>query len=114
MSVPPQPDAGRPAPGPPASDLPSPSSLPFFEVLWQGESIGDGGDLQEALACYALVRPEDGDWNEACGRPGVDPCIRRYASFDAYLDNDDELETIPVTVAMIEAALPGPAPAEPS
>jgi hypothetical protein len=30
----------------------------------------------------------------------------RYRSFEAYLDNADELETIPVTAAMIAAALP--------
>jgi hypothetical protein len=25
------------------------ASLGFFEVIWQGEAIGDGGDLGEAL-----------------------------------------------------------------
>ena len=35
----------------------------------------------------------------------VEPCLQRYASFDAFLDNADALETIPVTAAMIEAAL---------
>ena len=43
--------------------------------------------------------------HEACAEPGASPCIKRYGSFDAYLDNADELETIPVTAAMIEAAL---------
>jgi hypothetical protein len=77
----------------------------FFEVFWHGEAIGDGGDLDEALTAYALVRPEDGSWEEACADPAAEPCIRRYASFEAYLDNADELESIPVTAAMIAAAL---------
>jgi hypothetical protein len=75
----------------------------FFEVLWHGDGISDGGDLEEALQGYALVRPDDGDWQTACA--AADPCIRCYASFEAFLDNADELETIPVTAAMIEAAL---------
>jgi hypothetical protein len=79
--------------------------MQFFEVIWHGEGIGDGGDLEEALQAYALVRPEEGSWAEACAAAGADPCIRRYASFEAFLDNADELETIPVTAAMIEAAL---------
>ncbi|KMM17409.1 hypothetical protein [Synechococcus sp. GFB01] len=80
--------------------------MPFFEVLWHGEAIGDGGDLAEALQAYATVKPDDGDWQAACSSPGAEPCIRRYASFDAFLDNADELETIPVTAAMIAEALP--------
>ena len=79
--------------------------MTFFEVIWHGEGIGDGGDPQEALQAYAAVAPEDGDWDAACSAPGAEPCLRRYASFDAFLDNDDALETIPVTAAMIEAAL---------
>lgn len=81
--------------------------MPFFEVVWHGEGIGDGADLEEALQAYAVVKPEDGDWEAACGHPGADPCVRRYASFDAFLDNADALETIPVTAAMISAALEG-------
>ncbi|MBM5813155.1 MAG: hypothetical protein FJ062_00065 [Cyanobacteria bacterium M_DeepCast_100m_m1_067] len=77
----------------------------FFEVFWQGEAIGDGGDLEEALTAYLAVQPEEGSWAEACTAAEEQPCIRRYASFEAYLDNADELETIPVTAAMIEAAL---------
>lgn len=73
-------------------------------MVWQGEGIGDGGDLEEALQAYLVVKPDDGDWEAACAA-GPAPCIRRYASFDAYLDNADELETIPVTAAMISAAL---------
>ncbi|MEX0587933.1 MAG: hypothetical protein WD136_01635 [Cyanobium sp.] len=77
----------------------------FFEVFWQGEAIGDGGDLDEALTTYLTVQPEEGSWADACAAAAAQPCIRRFASFEAYLDNADELETIPVTAAMIEAAL---------
>jgi hypothetical protein len=80
--------------------------MAFFEALWHGEGIGDGGDLQEALLAYSAVQPEDGDWNSACANEAAKPCILRYRSFEAYLDNADELETIPVTAAMIAAALP--------
>ena len=81
--------------------------MQFYEVLWHGEQIGDGGDLEEALQAYGAVKPDDEDWAAACGADGAAPCIRRYASFDAYLDNADELETIPVTAAMISGALDG-------
>ena len=81
--------------------------MQFYEVLWHGEQIGDGGDLEEALQAYAAVKPDDDDWAAACAADGAEPCIRRYASFDAYLDNADELETIPVTAAMISGALDG-------
>lgn len=79
--------------------------MTFFEVMWHGEGIGDGGDPQEALQAYAAVAPEDGDWGAACTASGAEPCLQRYASFDAFLDNDDALETIAVTAAMIEEAL---------
>lgn len=81
--------------------------MAFFEAIWHGEGIGDGGDLEEALQAFAAVKPDDGDWSLACAQPGAEPCIRRYASFDAYLDNADELETIAVTAAMIAEALAG-------
>lgn len=81
--------------------------MQFYEVLWHGDQIGDGGDLEEALQAYAVVKPDDNDWVAACAEAGADPCIRRYASFDAYLDNADELEIIPVTAAMISGALDG-------
>jgi hypothetical protein len=84
--------------------------MAFFEVVWHGEGIGDGADLEEALQAYAAVRPEDGDWVAACAASGADPCIQRYASFDAFLDNADALETIPVTAAMIAAAVAELAP----
>ena len=77
----------------------------FFEALWDGEAIGDGGDLEEALLSYAQVQDDDLSWEEAIRRTGEAPCVKRYRSFDAFLDNADELETIPVTAPMIEAAL---------
>ncbi len=79
--------------------------MTFYEVMWHGEGIGDGADPEEALLAYAAVAPEDGDWQAACEAPGAEPCLQRYASFDAFLDNADALETIAVTAAMIEAAL---------
>jgi hypothetical protein len=83
-------------------------SMVFFEAFWHGEAIGDGGDLEEALAAFRAVQSEQSDgicWSEACADPAAQPHLRRYASFEAYLDNADELETIAVTAAMIEAAL---------
>jgi hypothetical protein len=81
----------------------------FFETLWHGESIGDGGDPGEALLAFASVRPDDGlepvDWPSLCSVPGADPHLLRYASFEAFLDNADALERIPVTAAMIASAL---------
>ncbi|MDA0717090.1 MAG: hypothetical protein O2839_02590 [Cyanobacteria bacterium] len=77
----------------------------FFEVFWDGEAIGDGCDLEEALTAYLSVQAEGISWSEACAAASAPPCIQRYASFEAYLDNADEQEEITVTAAMIEAAL---------
>ena len=76
----------------------------FFEAIWHGEGVGDGGDLEEALQAYLVVKPEDGDWVEACAAEGADPVVERFASFEAYLDNADPLETIAVTPTMITDA----------
>ena len=81
----------------------------FYEVFWHGEGIGDGADPGEALLAYAAVRPEDGDWERACHTPGADPHLERHASFEAYLDNADALEILPVSAAMITAAVEPPA-----
>ncbi len=94
-----------------ASAMPgSDSSMgPFFETLWQGESIGDGADLGEALLAYRAVRPGedewDGDWQALLSSFDADPHLLRYASFEAFLDNADALERIPVSAAMIATAL---------
>ena len=77
----------------------------FFEAIWHGEGIGDGGDLDEALQAYLVVKPENNDWIEACAVEGADPHIERFASFEAYLDNADPLETIAVSAQMIVEAL---------
>ena len=77
----------------------------FFESIWHGEGVGDGGDLEEALQAYLVVKPEDGDWVEACAAEGADPVVERFASFEVYLDNADPLETIVVTPTMITDAL---------
>ena len=77
----------------------------FFEAIWQGEGIGDGGDLEDALQSVVAVKPDDGDWVAACAADGASPHVERFASFDAYLDNKDALETIPVQAQMIIDAL---------
>ena len=43
-----------------------PGAMGFFEVFWHGEAIGDGSDLDEALAAYLAVQPEEGSWAAAC------------------------------------------------
>ena len=77
----------------------------FFEAIWHGEGIGDGGDLDEALQAYVVVKPENNDWIEACAVEGANPRIERFASFDSYLDNQDALEVITVTPQMIAVAI---------
>ena len=77
----------------------------FFEAIWHGEGIGDGGDLEEALQAFICVKPDDDDWIAACSADGAMPHVDRFSSFDAYLDNADALETIPVTAQMIIEAL---------
>ncbi len=77
----------------------------FFEAIWHGEGIGDGGDLNEALQAFVAVKPENNDWIDACSKEGANPQIERFASFDSYLDNQDALEVIPVTPQMIAVAI---------
>ena len=61
--------------------------------------------LEEALQSFVAVKPDDGDWVAACAADGALPHVERFASFDAYLDNKDALETIPVQAQMIVDAL---------
>ena len=82
-----------------------PAMPEFFEAIWHGDGIGDGGDLEEALQSFAVVKPEDGNWEEACSAKGANPHIERFTSFEDYLDNSDALETIPVTSKMITDAI---------
>ena len=77
----------------------------FFEAIWHGDGVGDGADLEEALQAFVAVKPDDGDWVGACVAEGADPVIERFASFEAYLDNADPLETIAVTAQMIVDAI---------
>jgi hypothetical protein len=58
------------------------------------------------------VRPEgdegddwDGTWEALIAACDADPHLLRYTSFDAFLDNADALERIPVSAAMIATAL---------
>ncbi|MCX5930448.1 MAG: hypothetical protein NTW83_01075 [Cyanobacteria bacterium] len=82
--------------------------MPFFEVYWRGECIADAGDLEEALACYIQVRPKELSWPEAWVQAEAEgdppPCVCRDRSFEAFLDTEEALETIPVTLAMLELA----------
>ena len=55
----------------------------FFEAIWHGEGIGDGGDLEEALQAYLAVKPKDGNWLEACGADGADPKVCLLYTSDA-------------------------------
>ncbi|MGB1415900.1 MAG: hypothetical protein ACPG6X_00285 [Synechococcus sp.] len=77
----------------------------FFEAIWQGEGVGDGGDLDEALQAYVAVKPDDGDWSKAWNSSSLKPHVERFSSFEAYLDNADPLERIDVTAEMIMDAL---------
>jgi hypothetical protein len=82
--------------------------MTFFEVYWRGECVADAGDLQEALASYGGIRPEgltwQDTWDEALASGDPPPVVCRYRSFEAFLDNEEALETIPITLAMLEAA----------
>ena len=77
----------------------------FFEAFWRGEGIGDGGDLEEALQAYVSVKPDDNDWIAACAVKEAAPRIERFASFEAYLDNQDPLDVIEVSPQMIVVAI---------
>jgi hypothetical protein len=81
----------------------------FYETIWHGESIGDGADPAEAMRAYAALIPRDGSWNgdwqALCSQPGADPHLLRYRSFEAFLDNEDALERIPVTGLLLAASM---------
>lgn len=85
------------------------SSDSFFEAIWRGESIGDGAEAWEALRAYAALIPRDGswrgDWQALCDEPGADPHLLRYSCFEGFLDNEDALERIPVTAALLAEAM---------
>ncbi len=81
--------------------------MSFYEAFWHGKGIGDGADLQEALQSYLVVKVEDLEWAAACAKPGANPHIDRYRTFDEFLDNADPLEVITIRPDMIEEALKG-------
>ena len=58
----------------------------FFEAIWQGEGIGDGGDLDEALQSFVAVKPDDGDWVAACAADGASPGDNGYYRTDVPVD----------------------------
>jgi hypothetical protein len=82
--------------------------MTFYELLWEGEGCGDAADLAEALAFFQELKPKELSWEEVCANPAIRPAIRRYRSFEAFLDNEDELETILPTLEMLQAAAAEP------
>lgn len=72
----------------------SPPVMTFYELLWEGEGCGDAADLEEALTNFQELKPKGMTWQEVCADGRYSPTIRRYRSFEAYLDNEDELETL--------------------
>jgi len=78
----------------------------FFELLWMGENCGDAGDLEEALVHFQELRPKHLSWQEVCSDPEIEPTICRFRSFEAFLDNEDALETIHPTAEMLERFRP--------
>jgi hypothetical protein len=68
--------------------------MTFLELLLGEEPVGDAGDLAEALEAFQELKPEDSSWTELCADAATVPTIRRYSSFEAFLDNADALETI--------------------
>lgn len=75
----------------------------FYELIWQGDGCGDAADLEEALLNFQEIKPKELSWQEVFADTAHEPpCIRRYRSFEAFLDNEDELETIHPSQAMLE------------
>lgn len=76
--------------------------MSFYELIWQGEGCGDAADLDEALLNFQEIKPKQLTWEQVFVESGYSPCIRRYRSFEAFLDNEDELETIHPSQEMLE------------
>ena len=79
----------------------SPALLNLLPLLM----LAGGREPRRQTDTNACHIRDDGDWGKACAVDGADPVIERFASFDAYLDNADPLETIAVTPQMIDEAL---------
>jgi hypothetical protein len=81
--------------------------MTFYELIWQGEGVGDAGDLEEALLNFQEIKPKELSWQQVFADASqAPPSIRRYSSFEAFLDNEDELETIHPTQDMLERFAP--------
>jgi len=81
--------------------------MTFYELIWQGEGVGDAGDLEEALLNFQEIKPKELSWQQVFADANqAPPSIRRYRSFDAFLDNEDELETIHPTQDMHQRFAP--------
>ncbi|MFM8260044.1 MAG: hypothetical protein ACKN83_09520 [Vulcanococcus sp.] len=78
--------------------------MTFLELLLGDEAVGDAADLQEALEVFRELKPDDSSWLELCADPATVPTIRRYSSFEAFLDNADALETIQLGADQLAAA----------
>lgn len=78
--------------------------MTFLELFLQGEAVADAGDLDEAITAFRQVKPKELSWQELCSDPASAPVIHRYRSFEAYLDNEDAIETIHPTVEMLDQA----------
>ena len=76
--------------------------MTFYELLLQGEACGDAADLDEALEVLREARPKDLSWQELLADPATAPVIHRYRSFEAFLDNEDAIETIDPTLEMLD------------
>jgi hypothetical protein len=76
--------------------------MTFYELVLQGEAFGDAADLDEALAALREARPKDLTWQELFADPDAAPLIRRYRSFEAFLDNEDAVEVIVPSIDSLE------------
>jgi hypothetical protein len=68
--------------------------MTFLELLLGEEPLGDAADLEEALQVFQELKPEGQSWEQLCSDPATVPTIRRYSSFEAFLDNADALESL--------------------
>ena len=77
--------------------------MTFYELIWQGEGVGDAGDLEEALLNFQEIKPKELSWQQVFADANqAPPSIRRYRSFDAFLDNEDAIETIHPSPEMLD------------
>ena len=38
--------------------------MTFYELIWQGEGVGDAGDLEEALLNFQEIKPKELSWEQ--------------------------------------------------